>query len=384
MIVHEYYPKDFRVRREAEALVEEGYQVDVICLKKPDEKFEDVWNMVKIHRLPVKRHRGSPLIIYLLEYFAFSFLAFINLIYLWIQKRFDVIHIHNPPDFLVFVAIIPKLFGTKIIFDIHDRVPLLYLSRFGLYDEHPFILFVKFIEKLAVNFANKLIVAVNVYKEMFINNGVSERKIEVVLNTSDEKYFYPRKFNKTKDKKLKLFHHGTLVKRYGVDILIEAVALLKENGLDDFSLEIYGEGDFKSYLESLIYRFKLEEYVFLKGFLLFDYLPEKIAQADLCIVPNRRDYFMDTVLPTKLLEYVAMEKPVIVSRTKGVTDIFSEDEVTFFEPGNTKELAEKIISFMKNPVPFMEKVLKAEEKYKRISWDTQKKVLFKVYTNLNV
>jgi len=384
MVIHEYYPKDFRVRREAETLVDNGYQVDVICLKKPTEKFGDIWNKVKIHRLPVKRHRGSPLIIYLLEYFSFFFLAFIKLTYLWIQKKFDVIHTHNPPDFLVFVAIILKLFKTKVIFDIHDRVPLLYVSRFGLNKRHPFIKFVELIEKSAIIFAHSVIVAVPVYKRMFNQQGISKKKISIILNTADEKYFFPYKSNGVKNnEKLKLFHHGTLVKRYGVDILIEAANLLRKKGID-FSLEIYGEGDFRSYLEKLISKLELEKYTFLKGFLLLDYLPEKIAKADLCIVPNRKDDFMDTVLPTKLLEYIAMGKPVIVSRTKGVTDIFSEEEVTFFEPGDAEELAEEIVFFKKNPGLFMKKVSKAKERNKEISWGNQKNILLKVYENLDV
>jgi len=382
MVVHEYYPKDFRVRRESEALVEGGYQVDVICLKRQFENSRDRWKGVRIHRMPVRRHRGSPLLVYLMEYSTFFFMASFKLLCLYMRSKFDIIHIHNPPDFLVFVALIPKLFGTKVIFDVHDRVPLLYLSRFGLQKSHPFIYFIAFVERLAINFVDGLIVAVNVYKKMFIKIGIPERKIEVVLNTADGKYFYPRKLNNVgKDKKLKLFHHGTLVKRYGVDILIETADLLKKQKLD-FCLEIYGEGDFRLHLDDLVKKLKLEKNVFLKGFLQLDYLPDKIAEADLCIVPNRKDAFLDTIFPTKLLEYIVMERPVIVSRTKGVLEFFSKNEVTFFEPEDEKDLAEKIVSFIKNPIPFQDKILKAKNKYKDISWKKQSKILVRFYEQL--
>ncbi len=236
MIVHEYYPKDFRVRREAEALIENGYKVDVICLKKSDEKFEDKWKKVKIHRLPVKRHRGSPLIIYILEYFNFFFFAFFKLLHLYIQNKFDIIHVHNPPDFLVFVTIIPKFFGAKIIIDIHDRVPILYLSRFGLHKNHPLIYLISFVEKMAINFANKLIVSVDIHKKMFAEMKIPTNKIKVVLNAADENYFYPRQLKSIKkNEKLKLFHHGTLLERYGRDIIIEAASLLKKKSIN-FSL----------------------------------------------------------------------------------------------------------------------------------------------------
>ncbi len=49
-----------------------------------------------------------------------------------LHKKYDLVHVHNMPDFLVFAAAVPKLMGSKTILDIHDIVPELYCSKFGI------------------------------------------------------------------------------------------------------------------------------------------------------------------------------------------------------------------------------------------------------------
>ena len=47
------------------------------------------------------------------------------------RRPYDLVHVHNVPDFLVFTAWRPKLDGAGIILDIHDIVPELFASKFG-------------------------------------------------------------------------------------------------------------------------------------------------------------------------------------------------------------------------------------------------------------
>jgi len=389
MIVHEYYPKDFRVRRESEALAEAGYNVSVISLRNKNESNFEIYNGVEIYRMPVCRHRGAPLYVYLFEYLTFFIFAGIKLSLLHFKKIFKSVQVHNPPDFLVFSALIPKLTGAKIIIDIHDKTSELFKSRFGTGYKKRIVFFIKFIEKLSAAFADKIITAVNVYKIDFIKSGVPAGKIEVILNTADEKYFSPTVQNKTiklapdiniktDSILLKLFHHGTLVKRYGLDVLIKAAGLLKKNKIN-FVLDIYGEGDFYSELNALVKSLNLENNVFFHGFIMLDYLAEKIAAADLCVVPNRKDLFMDSILPTKLLEYILMEKPAIVSRTKGVEEYFSDKEITFVKPDSPEDLFAAVMSFVDNREPHLKKTAAAKQKYSEIEWKTQKEKLIDFY-----
>jgi glycosyltransferase involved in cell wall biosynthesis len=60
------------------------------------------------------------------------------------------------------------------------------------------------------------------------------------------------------------------------------------------------------------------------------------------VVPNRSNVFTEGILPTKLLEYVAMGVPVIAGRTKTVTEYFTDDQVEYFSPGDAHDLAQHI------------------------------------------
>jgi len=72
MVVHAHYPLgETRVEREAQALIDHGYEVDVICLGAPSEPVLATVDGVQIHRLSVRRHKGGSFMAQLFEYLAF-------------------------------------------------------------------------------------------------------------------------------------------------------------------------------------------------------------------------------------------------------------------------------------------------------------------------
>src|SRR5262245_48323578 len=123
MIVQNYYPfAEVRVRREAEALVERGHSVDVVCRHHGEEPRRESVGSVTVHRIALGAKRWG-LFSQLFDYLAFAFLAFLKVTQLHIRKRFHVVQAHNLPNFLVFAAVVPRLTGSRIILDIHDLMP---------------------------------------------------------------------------------------------------------------------------------------------------------------------------------------------------------------------------------------------------------------------
>src|SRR6267143_1503754 len=123
MIVQNYYPFwEPRVRREAEALVDQGHSVDVICRRQGSEPKHESGGRVTIHRLALGEKR-LRLFSHLFDYVAFAFLAFLELPRLHIQRLFDVVQVHHMPDLLVCSAIIPRLTGSRISLDSHGVMP---------------------------------------------------------------------------------------------------------------------------------------------------------------------------------------------------------------------------------------------------------------------
>jgi glycosyltransferase involved in cell wall biosynthesis len=266
MIVHKYYPTDIRVRRQAEALHAAGVEVEVICLRRPGEPAHAVTAGVHAHRVPLRLRADIGAIAQLLEYLAFFVLASITLAWRHLRKPYDVIQIHNLPDFLVFVALIPKLLGSRVILDLHDLMPEFFQSRFGGSFGRSLTGLVLLQEKLSCKFADHVITVTELWRQTLISRGVPAEQCSVVMNLAD--------------------HHV----------------------------------DFISPLP-------VEE------------LPPIIARADLGVVPYRDDVFTDTLLPTKLMEYAAMELPAVVARTSAISIYFDDTMVRFFPPGDAAELA---------------------------------------------
>jgi len=128
-ITFDWYPFDVLVRRTAEAAADAGYQVDVICLRQPGQKAYEICHGVQVYRIPMYRSFGRSLAFTILEWFCFLVSAGVMVTRLHLKQRYDVVHIHNMPDFLVFCAIIPKLLGAKIILEVQDVSPELMAAK---------------------------------------------------------------------------------------------------------------------------------------------------------------------------------------------------------------------------------------------------------------
>src|SRR5207237_3448728 len=117
------YPADPRPLRAAETLAYEGISVDLFCLQQSatDAKREKI-NGVNVFRVPLSRQRGGKAR-YVRQYATFIASAFITLARRSLRQRYDLVHVHNMPDSLVFSALVPKLLGAKVILDLHDPMP---------------------------------------------------------------------------------------------------------------------------------------------------------------------------------------------------------------------------------------------------------------------
>ena len=113
MVVHDHYPKDVRVWRAARAAREAGWAVTVVCLRHADERPEEEIDGVQRARLGVEHRPGSSLRRMLIEYHAFLVLSTWAVAALHLRERQGVIHINNPPDFLILAALLPRCSGPR-------------------------------------------------------------------------------------------------------------------------------------------------------------------------------------------------------------------------------------------------------------------------------
>lgn len=384
MVRHAYYSTAVRVRREANALRERGYEIDLICLKKKGEKIRETINGINIHRLPIQRLRGSRLR-YILEYSSFFLLAFIKVSFLYLRRNYDLIQVNTLPDFLVFVALLSKICGAKVVLDMQEAMPEFYSCNYRVSEDNLVIKIIEGIEKMSTRFADRIITVHEPLKEVFVGRGVPTSKITVVLNSSDEKIFNSaarQSEDATSKRKFVLMSHGTIVKRYGLDTAIRAIAQLKDK-IPDIQLNVVGDGEYLPVLRELVSQLRLEKHVRFSGrWLDLDEIPRMIRAADVGLVPVVKSKYTDLMLSEKFFEYIAMKKPVIISRIKAVETYFGENAGVFFESENEKDLAHCILELYRNPAKRKSLVRKASKVYEKYRWANMKKEYLRVYEHL--
>ena len=175
--------------REAEALVQEGLETDVLALRCDDSKAPfEVLNGVNVHRVPIVHKRGKKSG-YLMRYGRVFFWAFFRLTAWTFRGNLKLVHIHNMPDFLVFAAIVPRLAGVKIILDLHDPMPELYGSLFAAPKEQFGYRMLRLIERCSIAFADKVVTPNIAFKRLFDSRSAAAGKVDVIMNSPDSALF---------------------------------------------------------------------------------------------------------------------------------------------------------------------------------------------------
>jgi glycosyltransferase involved in cell wall biosynthesis len=386
-VVFSQYPQDSRVRRESEALVEAGMQVDVICLKADSQPSREIVDNVRVFRLPVQQQRAGKLR-YVWEYFAFSVLAFLQLSLLYMRERYSLIHIHNMPDFLVFCALIPRLAGAKIILDSHDPVPEVFMSKYAIPASSVLIQVLLVIERCSVRFAHLVIMPTLACRALFLARGYPAWKIHVVLNSPQERFFQRTQVEiidevQSKRESFTLMFHGTVVERYGLDNALEALALVHHE-IPNLVFHVYGTGDYVDQFQVLVDKLKLRDIVQYHGYVPVQTIVIALASIDIGIIPNKPSAHWNVCLPTRIFEYLSMGKPVIVPRIKGIQDYFDEQAIHFYESGNAQSLAETLLAVYRDPFQSQAVLKRGVTVYHAHRWELQKQHLVTLVRTLLV
>ena len=386
MVVHASYPMgETRVEREARALVDRGVQVDVICLRKVGEAAFEVVDGVSVFRVPVRRHKSKGAFVQLLEYLAFFMASFLKLNALHHNGKYNVIQVHNLPDWLIFTALYPKMTGARLILDLHDLMPEFYAARFNRpLDSLPVKLLI-WLEKVSCAFADHVITVTEGWKETLIRRGIPASKVSVVMNLADTRVFCepcPSEQFGSQDGHFNLLYHGNLTHRYGIDLAIQAVNLSRDQ-IPAMHFHIHGWGDARPSLINQVNDLGLQNVVsFSTQSLQTDELPGLIRKADVCVVPYRRDVFTDGILPTKLMEYAALGMPVIAVRTPAISAYFDENMVEFFTPGDVRDLARCLLELHQDRARLVDLSNHVQQFNQRYTWSTQSAQYFQLVAQL--
>jgi glycosyltransferase involved in cell wall biosynthesis len=368
MVVHGPYPVgEERVLREARALVAHGYDVDIVAMRQPGEVAEELVDGCRVFRLPVAGGpRTRSRVVY--EYLAFLLLAGGRLLRS-LMRPYSVVQIHNPPDFLLAAGLLPRLRGSRLVFDVHDFAPELFLLHF---QRAPKLLVRSLfaIERWAFRRADLVLTVNESYRRRIAEKRGGDSGVAVVLNSLDEGLL-PDRPAPARDDTFRVVTHGTLNRHYGVEVLVEAFATLRERH-PNARLEIYGDGDAVPLIRRRISELGVEPVTTFEG----RYLPQRealelVLGASVGVVANLGHPRNHAALPVKLLEYVAMGIPVVTSDLRAIRDYFAEDELAFYPPGDSEALAAELLAVATDPQAASARAERARGRYRDYRWSVQ-------------
>ncbi|MHC5595174.1 MAG: glycosyltransferase family 4 protein [Nostoc sp.] len=343
-------PFDRRVWQEATTLTANGYQVSIICPtgKGYEQRYEYLDGIhIYRHPLPMEAHGALG---YLVEYGGALFWEFLLSFKIWRKHGFDVIHACNPPDLIWIVALFYKLFGKKFLFDHHDINPELYEAKFKRRDF--FYKLLCWLERMTFLSADVSIATNESYKKIALSRGkMNPDKVIVVRSgpSLDRLKILPPKRELKKGKPFLIGYVGVMGQQEGIEYLLQAAAWIRHTlQRDDIHYGLVGGGPELEILKAKAVDLDIADIVTFTGRAPDQDLLEMLNTADVCVNPDEYNPMNDKSTMNKILEYMALGKPIVqFDLTEGK---FSAAEASVYaKPNDAEDMAKQIVALLDNP-----------------------------------
>ena len=340
-------PFDRRVWQESTTLRDAGWEVSVICpqgTSRDTEPYAEI-DGIKIHRYPLKAATGGPRG-YLQEYGT-------ALWHTWrLAKKVgpvDVVHACNPPDLFYLIAKRLKRRGARFIFDQHDLVPELYLSRF---DRGEDLLYraVARLERKTYQAADIVISTNESYREAALTRGGKRPEDVFVVRSApvvERFHEVPAEPELKKGKPYLLCYLGVMGPQDGVDYALRSLASLRETRTDWHAV-FMGGGDTFDEMVALAEKLKLDDLVEFTGRISDEDLLRYLSTADVCLSPDPLNPLNDVSTMNKVMEYMAMARPIVSFELREAR-VSAQDAAVYATANDEPEFAKLIASLLDDP-----------------------------------
>jgi glycosyltransferase involved in cell wall biosynthesis len=379
-------PFDRRVWQESRALVSAGFRVTVISPAgaKRDSEPETVIEGVRILRYPLRPATGGP-ITYLREYTVALWRTLRLAIKVRREGRVDVVHACNPPDLLFLIALVLRLSGTRFVFDHHDLVPELFVSRFP--GRRPALhALTTLVERLTFAAADAVISTNESYRRVAIERGkMAADRVVVVRSAPDLSRFVPRPPDGSLrcGKRYLLAYLGVMGPQDGVDYALRALRRLRDEiGRDDIYCVFMGAGDVYDKMVSLSKQLGVDDIVQFPGRVPDEFVQRCLSTADVCLSPDPLNPLNDVSTMNKVVEYMAMGRP-IVSFDLLEARVSAGDAAVYVPANDERAFAEAIDALLRDPERRHRMgELGRSRVENELSWDVSRRTLVEFYQRL--
>ena len=343
-------PFDSRVWKEACSLHQRGYEVSVLCPRgKGYQTGYEVLEGIHVYRHPAGPE-GNSALGYLLEFGCALFWEFFYTFWIFLTRGFHVIQGCNPPDNIFLIALPYKIFGVKYIFDHHDANPELYLSKYGktgfLYHAQVWL------ERMTYRCSNVVMATNESYRQLAITRGgLDPSDVFVVRNGPDLETFkaVPPNPALKYGKPYLVGYVGTMSIQEGLDILLDVAVWIRNSGRADVHFTCVGGGPGLPGLRQMVKDKNLQDIVNFTGRISDADLLAMLSTADVCVNPDKPCEMNDISTMIKIMEYMALGKPVVQFDLK--EGRFSAGEASLYADNQNQvpDFAAKILWLLEHP-----------------------------------
>lgn len=383
MLLQSPFPPDIRVEREIKTLSENGFEVGIIC-NQFVKKLDPIFSFCSIFRL--KAIFNSTRLNKILNFPFFLNPRFIaKTIKVYLNFKPDIIHAHDLP--MVPLALLLKWFyKVPVIFDMHESYPdaLVAFKKKGFINylfKNPKL--AKVLENYCLKIVDEIIVVIEDHKERLIRRGIQGEKISVVSNTVDIEIFKqlspdPNIQKKYNGKTILLYTGGVSPDR-GLEVPVKSLLILKEH-IPDILLLIIGDGGYIKTLKNIARQESVEEFVQFINWPGHNQLGTYLDIANICIIPQPSNDYINSGIPNKFFEYMSQGKPVLAA-SQPMERIITETSCgEVFQSENHDDFAKKIIKMSQSDVLYGENGLNAvKDKY---NWEIDASHLVDLYKSI--
>ena len=390
MILGGIFPPDIRVEKEASALIRQGHEVHLLCVRGKDHESScETVQGIAVYRLDtpkgiISKWNGG-----------YRKLSFIDLVWgkrilkLAKESAIDAIHVHDLPLVRTGLYCARRL-EIPVIADLHENYPVsleFWVLHWTLRDRifnsprrwrrH---------EKQVLKQVDRIIVVVHEAKERLVREcGIEQDKISVVSNTVDLASLQDMKKIQPSDESKKRFiisYAGGFGSHRGIDTAVAAMKKVTARVPTTRLLLVGGRGELAEKIDKQINSEGMNDYIQIVGWVSQEKALQYMADCDVGLIPHKRNDHTDNTIPHKLFQYMGLGKPVLVSDCLPLKRIIVEYQCGLvFEAGNCEALAEGIISLHQNESNYGENGKRAvRDKY---NWERDSKTLLTLYSYLS-
>lgn len=379
-------PFDRRVWMMATTLQQDGWQVTVVSPASQQwPAAHEVLDGVEVWRHPQPPEGTTPLG-FLREYAAALWHEAALVRRVWRRQRFDVIHICNPPDLLFLIAAWYRaVHGVRVVFDQHDLGPELFVAKYGRRGVlHRLLVWC---ERLTYLTAHRVIATNDSYREIAIDRGGKvAAHVAVVRSAPDVERFRPvSPDDRYRDGAKHLIGYvGVMGSQEGLDLLLRGLHYLVSGcGRDDVRAMFIGGGPALEQLRELARELRIDHAVEFTGRVSDEELIARLSSVDVCVAPDPVNGFNELCTMNKVLEYMALGKPVVQFDVKEGRRSAAEASV-YARPNAPEDLGKAIIDLLDSGPERLAEMGRTGRKRMedQLGWSHQRPVLLDLYRSI--